>query len=84
MLSLAKSRILTHISGGIQEGENLYWGWASDHKQGTFVQAMQAWLNEESNYHGESIGQGNLADWGHYSKFLKIVWWSSEIWGCHR
>lgn len=34
---------------------------------------MQAWLNEEKQYHGEAIGQGKFEDWGHYSKSLDLI-----------
>ena len=52
------------------QGENLFWGWASPgpYKE-PFMHAAQAWMNEAAKYHGEKIGEGNLADYGHYSKF---------------
>lgn len=34
----------------------------------TFEDAVKAWLAEEPKYMGQKIGEGNLADWGHYSK----------------
>lgn len=30
------------------------------------------WLDEEKNYHGEPIGQGNFGSYGHYSKSQTI------------
>lgn len=29
--------------------------------------AVRAWLDEEKNYHGEKIGEGDFASFGHYS-----------------
>ncbi|KAK4967524.1 hypothetical protein LTR66_011948 [Elasticomyces elasticus] len=52
------------------QGENLYWKWTSNGEKGTFADAMQGWLNEEQKYHGEAIGEGNFADWGHYTQCL--------------
>lgn len=40
----------------------------------TFEDAVKAWLAEEPKYMGQKIGEGNLADWGHYSK-----WWPSDV-----
>lgn len=39
---------------------------------------MQAWLNEQQNYHGEAIGEGNLQDYGHFSKILFFIQWLSR------
>lgn len=35
--------------------------------------AVRAWLDEEKNYHGEKIGEGDFMSWGHYSKFQPPV-----------
>lgn len=53
------------------QGENLFWGWASPgpYKE-PYMHAAQGWMNEAAKYHGESIGQGNLSDYGHYSKLV--------------
>jgi hypothetical protein len=32
----------------------------------SFEDAVKAWLGEEKAYNGERIGDGKLADWGHY------------------
>ncbi len=51
------------------QGENLFWGWASPGPyKDPFTNAAQGWMNEAAKYHGEKIGEGNLADYGHYSK----------------
>lgn len=51
------------------QGENLFWGWASPgpYKE-PYFHAAQGWMNEAAKYHGEKIGEGNLADYGHYSE----------------
>ena len=49
-------------------GENLFWAWASPGPyQDPYAHAAQSWMNEAAKYHGEKIGEGNLADYGHYS-----------------
>lgn len=35
--------------------------------------AVRAWLDEEKNYHGEKIGEGDFMSWGHYSKFQHLI-----------
>ncbi|KAI9713372.1 MAG: hypothetical protein M1812_006650 [Candelaria pacifica] len=57
------------------EGENLSEWWSS--QAGAvppLSQAVQGWLNEESNYHGEAIGQGDFQSYGHYTQ---CVWKST-------
>ena len=34
----------------------------------SFRKAIDAWNTEIRNYHGQKIGQGNLADYGHYTQ----------------
>ncbi|KAI9789738.1 MAG: hypothetical protein M1835_001463 [Candelina submexicana] len=61
----------SHSSGDQRpgEGENLSEWWSSDRAiVPPLSQAVQGWLNEESNYHGEAIGQGDFQSFGHYSK----------------
>jgi hypothetical protein len=49
-------------------GENIFKGSGSTP---SFADACRDWLGEQSKYHGEAAGQGNFADWGHYTR---IVW----------
>lgn len=35
--------------------------------------AVRAWLDEEKNYHGEKIGEGDFMSWGHYSEFCSFT-----------
>lgn len=58
-----------HHSGVQGQGENLYW--SSD--DGSFADAVNMWVKEGEKYHGEKIGEGNLADWGHYSELACLV-----------
>ncbi|KAK4502909.1 hypothetical protein PRZ48_006336 [Zasmidium cellare] len=60
-----------HHSGVDGQGENLYWSSEGD---ATFDDAVNMWLKEGDKYHGEKIGEGNLADWGHYTQ----VMWSGS------
>ena len=51
------------------QGENLFWGWASPGPyKDPYTHAAQGWMNEAAKYHGEKIGEGNMADYGHYSE----------------
>lgn len=53
------------------QGENLFWGWASPGPyKDPYTHAAQSWMNEGANYHGEAIRQGNLSDWGHYTQCM--------------
>lgn len=61
--TLASTGIMEHSGIGAQ-GENLF---VSD-GDASFEDAVDSWLNEEKKYHGELIGEGNLADWGHFSE----------------
>ena len=61
---LASTGQLEHSSQETQ-GENLFMTTARDPK---FEDAVSSWMNEEKKYNGEAIGEGNLQDWGHFSK----------------
>lgn len=61
--TLASTGRLEH-SGVEAQGENLYMTTKPDAK---FDEAVQSWLNEESKYHGERIGEGELQNFGHFS-----------------
>lgn len=37
------------------------------------------WLDEEKNYHGEPIGQGDFGSYGHYSTSLPFSYATFEI-----
>lgn len=51
------------------EGENLFWGWSSPKPYADpYKHAAQAWMNEAQKYHGEKVGEGVVADYGHYSE----------------
>jgi uncharacterized protein YkwD len=66
------------------QGENLFWGWASPgpYKE-PYMHAAQGWMNEAAKYHGEAIGQGNDSAYGHYSKLGHFaVLWSWGVLGC--
>jgi hypothetical protein len=60
------------------EGENLFWGWASPGPyKDPYTHAAQGWMNEAAKYHGEKIGEPNFHDYGHYSRSSKArrgVW----------
>jgi uncharacterized protein YkwD len=62
---LADANEMKH-SGIEGQGENLYMSSGN----ATFEDAIKSWLGEEKKYHGESVGEGNFAEWGHYSKSL--------------
>ncbi|CAD6568745.1 MAG: hypothetical protein ASARMPREDX12_001820 [Alectoria sarmentosa] len=59
---------LNHSTGDQRpnEGENLYWVSAG----GQLADAAQAWVNEQSNYSGEKIGDGNFEGYGHYTQCI--------------
>ncbi|KAF7193458.1 Pathogenesis-related protein 1C [Pseudocercospora fuligena] len=63
---LAGMNCLQH-SGVVSE--NL--AWASD--DCSFDRAVEMWLSEEKDYHGERIGEGNFMAYGHYTQAM----WSS-------
>lgn len=49
----------------VGQGENLY----MSSGDASLEDAVRAWLDEEKNYHGEKIGEGDFASFGHYSTF---------------
>ncbi|KAK5113036.1 hypothetical protein LTR85_011058 [Meristemomyces frigidus] len=53
-------------SGAQGQGENLYMSTGD----APFEQAVQSWLGEEKKYRGEMIGEGNFAEWGHFTQCL--------------
>ncbi|TPX17762.1 uncharacterized protein E0L32_002863 [Thyridium curvatum] len=53
------------------QGENLFWGWAQPGPyKDPYANAAHSWMNEASKYHGEKIGEGNFADFGHYTQCM--------------
>ena len=44
------------------QGENPYMSTGD----ATYEQAVQAWLDEEKDYGGEKIGEGDFTKWGHF------------------
>lgn len=66
--SLAQQKKLVH-SGITWQGENLY----MNSGPAAFSNAVQSWLNEESNYTGQTINQGNFAKYGHYSTWSTLL-----------
>ena len=61
--TLAEKGVLEH-SGIGTDGENIF----MSVDDASFDQAVDSWLEEEKKYSGQSIGEGNIADWGHFSK----------------
>jgi len=57
-------------AGAAGQGENLYSGFNSAGGI-TLVSAVTDWVNEQANYHGEKIGDGNFEAYGHYTQ---IIW----------
>lgn len=71
---LAQIGKMEHSSGDQRpnQGENL--AWASPAGATPLAMAANMWLDEEKNYHGEPIGQGNFGSYGHYSQsFLHLI-----------
>jgi uncharacterized protein YkwD len=56
-----------------QGGQNLYWSSAAGGSP--LADGSQAWINEKSLYHGESIPNGNFEAYGHYTQ---CVWKSTK------
>ncbi|OIW31636.1 PR-1-like protein [Coniochaeta ligniaria NRRL 30616] len=53
------------------QGENLFWGMASPGPyKDPYTHAAQGWMNEAAKYHGEKIGEGNFAAYGHYTQCM--------------
>ena len=46
------------------QGENLFWMSSG----GSLADASQGWVNERKDYHGEKVGEGNFAGYGHYTQ----------------
>jgi len=57
-------------SGVDGQGENLFMSTGD----ASYEQAVQSWLDEEKDYHGEKIGEGDFSEWGHFSQ---CVWHST-------
>ncbi|KAI1452488.1 glycoside hydrolase family 128 protein [Annulohypoxylon moriforme] len=66
---LAKIGKLEHSSGDQRpnQGENLAWASSSNTP---LAMAANMWIDEEKNYHGEPIGQGNFGSYGHYTQCM--------------
>ncbi|KAI0968219.1 glycoside hydrolase family 128 protein [Xylaria arbuscula] len=66
---LAKIGKLEHSPGDSRsnQGENLAWASSSNTP---FTMAVNMWLAEEKSYHGEPIGQGDFASYGHYTQCM--------------
>ena len=45
------------------QGENLFMQMGGVQKK----VGVESWVNEKKNYHGEKIGEGNFASYGHYT-----------------
>ncbi|KAI0839525.1 glycoside hydrolase family 128 protein [Hypoxylon sp. FL0890] len=60
---------LEHSSGDQRpnQGENLAWASSTNTP---LAMSAQMWLDEEKNYHGEPIGQGNFGSYGHYTQCM--------------
>ncbi|KAI1409883.1 glycoside hydrolase family 128 protein [Hypoxylon sp. FL1857] len=60
---------LEHSSGDQRpnQGENLAWASSTNTP---LVMSANMWLDEEKNYHGEPIGQGNFGSYGHYTQCM--------------
>jgi len=69
---LAIKNTMEH-SGVSGQGENLYMSSGS----ASFSDAVQNWLDEEKQYSGEKIGEGDLGKWGHFckSRCSKLPWY---------
>ncbi|KAL5387180.1 hypothetical protein DPSP01_003791 [Paraphaeosphaeria sporulosa] len=62
---LADTQDFKH-SGVQGQGENLF----MSSGDASLADAVRAWLGEEANYHGEKIGEGDFAAWGHYTQCM--------------
>ncbi|KAI8904662.1 CAP domain-containing protein, partial [Gorgonomyces haynaldii] len=71
---LASSGAFQHSQGRVGPyGENLYQG------SPNCVNAVSAWLLEKKNYFGQAIGDGNFANYGH---FTQLIWPTTTDVGC--
>ncbi|MCJ1439426.1 hypothetical protein MMC27_008820 [Xylographa pallens] len=55
-------------SGVEGQGENLYW---SSSNPDTLASGAQACVNEQTNYSGQNIGDGDFGSYGHYTQ---VTW----------
>jgi pathogenesis-related protein 1 len=62
--TLASTGLMEH-SGVEAQGENLY---MTTHPDAKYDEAVESWMNEEKKYNNEKIGDGELQDYGHFSK----------------
>lgn len=67
---LASKKAMQH-SNIEDEGENLF---MSD-GDAIMPDAVRAWLREESDYHGEEVGEGDPQAYGHYSESFEVQQW---------
>lgn len=65
---LAEKEQMEH-SGVQGQGENLF----MSSGDAEFDQAVQSWMEEEKDYNGEKVGEGEFQKWGHYCEFLDHV-----------
>ncbi|KAI2634498.1 glycoside hydrolase family 128 protein [Xylaria nigripes] len=67
---MAQTGKFEHSSGDQRpnQGENI--AWVSSSGDEPLSSATSMWLGEEKNYHGEPIGQGDFANYGHYTQCL--------------
>jgi uncharacterized protein YkwD len=65
---LAETNTFAH-EGMRGEGENLFMQMGGGHQP--FKRGVEAWVNEKKDYHGEKIGEGQFAKYGHYTQ---VIW----------
>jgi hypothetical protein len=41
--------------------------------EASYGQAVQSWLDEEKDYGGEKIGEGDFGKWGHFSELSLLA-----------
>ncbi|CAM1508733.1 Fc.00g055810.m01.CDS01 [Cosmosporella sp. VM-42] len=75
-IELARRGSLDHSSSDQRPnaGENLGMVGSSGTIPNPITLSSQGWVNEESNYHGEVIPQGDFNSYGHYTQ---VVWRST-------
>ncbi|KAL9112922.1 MAG: hypothetical protein Q9227_002786 [Pyrenula ochraceoflavens] len=70
---MAASGVFAHSDDNSRpnEGENIaYFSNSDPAAVATWNQGVQIWLDEEKNYHGEVIPQGDFESYGHYTQCL--------------
>lgn len=67
--TLASTGKLEHSSNEVQ-GENLYVTSSADAK---FEEAISEWMNEETSYKGEKIGEGRLEEYENFCKRMERI-----------